>query len=91
MGERGSFETRQHSGECVWTGRRSVCEGQTFVAIDLFVCWFAIFFRQKRPNDVGKAVLGAMEESFKVGLPNDGRVRCSMLQRGSGGRSDGCR
>jgi hypothetical protein len=72
-------------------GRRDACEGQTFVAIDLFARWFAIFFCQKRPKDVGEAVLGAMEESFKVSLPNDGRVRCSMLQGGNGGRSDGCR
>jgi hypothetical protein len=58
--------------------RGNVCRGHTFVAIDLFACWFAVFLGQKSPNDVGKAVFGAMEERLEVRLPSGGRVGCSM-------------
>jgi hypothetical protein len=52
-------------------GRRRIVT--TFVSINLFqvTCWFGIFC-QKSPNDVGKEVLCAVEESLEVSLPSDG-------------------
>ena len=58
-------------GEKDWAMRMGL-RGNTFVSIDLLACWFGIFFCQKSPNNVRKAVLCAMEESLEVSLPGEG-------------------
>src|SRR5216684_9314768 len=62
----------------------------TFVTIDLFTCWLGIFFGQKRPDDVGKAVLCTMEEGFEVSLPSYGGFSSGILEGGRGDCGCGC-